>query len=165
MIACLDVHYHRNMASAAAVIFEEWADTAPANHYSVSVECNSAYEPGKFYLRELKPLMAVIEQIKKPVNIYVIDAYCYLSADHEPGLGAYLYKAIHGRPRIIGVAKNRFRRSEHAITVFRGKSKRPLYITSIEMSPEEAGSCISAMSGAYRIPALLRITDQLARGR
>ena len=163
MIACLDVHYLENAACAAAVVFGQWADTTPLNQYSVLVQGIEAYEPGKFYLRELKPLMAVIERIEEPICTYLIDAYCYLSQGLEPGLGAHLYTAIHGRSAVIGVVKNRYRRSHHAIAVFRGKSRRPLYVTSIGLPQEEAASQISAMLGKFRIPTLLKAVDRLAR--
>ncbi|GAK59480.1 putative endonuclease V [Candidatus Vecturithrix granuli] len=163
MNACLDVHYLPTTAWAAAVIFNDWTDSKPLNQYTVFVQGCGAYEPGKLYLRELKPLMAVIERIKEPIHVYLIDAYCYLSSENEPGLGAYVYTAIGGRSAIIGVAKNRFRRSHHATEVFRGNSKRPLYVTSIGLSQEDAASRISAMSGEFRIPTLLKFVDQLAR--
>jgi deoxyribonuclease V len=163
MIACLDVHYLRDTARAAAVVFGRWSDTRPTGGYSVLIHANEAYQPGKFYLRELKPLMAVIERINEPISAYVVDAYCYLSPDKEPGLGAYLYRALQGRAFIVGVAKNRFRSAVHAIEVFRGKSRRPLYITSIGMPQEEAAFCISTMSGKFRIPTLLKMADERAR--
>ena len=53
MKACLDVHYFTNTTCAVAVIFNEWADTKPLNQYTVLVQGNEPYEPGKFYLREL----------------------------------------------------------------------------------------------------------------
>ena len=78
-------------------------------------------------------------------------------------MGAHLYRAIEGKASIVGVAKNRFRSAKQAIEVFRGLSKRPLYITSVGMSEEKAASCIAAMSGKYRIPTLLKLADELAR--
>ena len=163
MLACLDVHYFEGEARAAAVVFNEWRDAQWVNQYSVMVQTVEAYRPGKFYLRELKPLLAAIERIGEPVETYIVDAYCYLSPDEEPGLGAYLYAEIHGRSSIIGVAKNRFRHSRHAMEVLRGHSRRPLYVTSIGLSREDAASCIAAMSGEFRIPTLLKAADQLAR--
>jgi len=163
MVACLDVHYTGDEARAAAVVFSNWPDAEPADRYSVLVPEDAAYQPGKFYLRELKPLMTVIERISEPIDVYVIDAYCYLSPDQKPGLGAYLYRAIEGRACIVGVAKNRFRSAKQAIELLRGNSKRALYITSIGMSREEAASCISVMSGKFRIPTLLKMADELAR--
>jgi deoxyribonuclease V len=163
MIACLDVHYFTDTARAAAIVSSDWTDTRPANQYAVLVHGNEMYEPGKFYLRELKPLMAVIGLIREPISIYVIDAYCYLSSDHKPGLGTYLYGVIGQKSAITGVAKNRFRYSQHATEVFRGGSKRPLYVTSVGLSQEEAASRISAMSGKFRIPTLLKMAHQMAR--
>ncbi|MCE9548135.1 MAG: endonuclease V, partial [Planctomycetia bacterium] len=120
MIACLDVHYDAHLAAAAAVVFDEWTANAAIAQYSTVVGGSGEYEPGKFYLRELAPLLAVIGQIGEPIDVLVIDAYCYLSDDKLPGLGMHLHAAINQRCSIIGVAKNRYQNSRHADEVLRG---------------------------------------------
>jgi deoxyribonuclease V len=135
MMACLDVHYKED------------------------------YQPGQFYLRELSPLLAVIERIAEPVDTLIIDAYCYLSADYTPGLGAFLYSAIGRAASVIGVAKNRYKTTTHAEEVFRGGSSHALFVTSVGFSRKEAAAKIASMAGPYRIPALLKAVDQLARGK
>ena len=65
--------------------------------------------------------------------ILIIDGYCYLDTAQSPGLGANLAKTLQTPMAIVGVAKNQYRRSEHAIPVTRGESSRPLYITAIGM--------------------------------
>lgn len=163
MIACLDVHYNDDYACAAAVVFNDWSATGSIKEYSEVVQWNKKYEPGKFYRRELEPLLKVIEKIAEPIRLYVIDAYCYLSTDHSPGLGAHLYKALNEQIPIVGVAKNKFKNTDHAEEVFRGQSGKPLYVTSAGVSQVHAASNIAAMTGKFRIPDFLKIVDQKAR--
>ncbi len=121
------------------------------------------YEPGRFYLRELVPLLAVIEMIAEPIDTFIIDAYCYLSSDLASGLGSYLYRAMDQQASVVGVAKNRFKNSTHAEKVFRGGSRRALFVTSMGLSQKQAASKIASMAGSNRIPKLLKAVDQLAR--
>lgn len=163
MIACLDVHYTETMAYAAAVVFEDWTSQAGIAEYTASLAHSATYEPGRFYLRELAPLLAVIEQLDRPVDVFVIDGYCYLSAEGEPGLGRHLADALGGSAAIVGVAKNRYRKTSHAVELMRGQSARPLFITAIGMTPEQAARSIASMAGEFRLPTLLRAVDQLSR--
>ncbi len=163
MIACLDVHYSTSAASAAAIVFERWTTETSTAAYSVSVsQCND-YAPGQFYLRELEPLCAVISQIRKDVSCYIIDGYCHLSADMESGLGARLAEQLPSGKTVIGVAKNRFKDSKHAVEVLRGRSKRPLFVTAVGIDYQDAADLIQAMKGDYRIPTMLKTVDRLSR--
>lgn len=163
MFTCLDVHYFDNTAHAAALVFDEWTATAPLSQFTASVPAPADYEPGHFYLRELSPLLAVIKKILQPIDCYVIDGYCYLSMEHAPGLGAYLFEALGSGAPVIGVAKNRYRDSTHAVELLRAGTKRPLFVTAVGMSDEAASRCIASMSGSHRIPNLLKAVDRLAR--
>ncbi|MEZ4771964.1 MAG: endonuclease V [Bacteroidia bacterium] len=163
MIACLDVQYAPHSAAAAAVIFTEWKDAVPANIYTLVSADIQDYIPGKFYLRELPPLLSLIATVKEPLNCIIIDGYCYLSDDYAPGLGYYLHEKLNPKIPVIGVAKSKFRNMDMAIEVFRGQSEKPLYITAIGISDEMAASCIKNMHGSYRMPALLKLADQLSR--
>jgi len=162
MIACLDVHYTESMAYAAALVFEDW--TSPggiAEHYA-SLPHSANYEPGRFDLRELEPLLAVIRLLDRPIHVFVIDGYCQLSAEGEPGLGVHLAKALDGSAAIVGVAKNRYRTSTHAVELQRGKGSRPLFITAIGMEAAQAAQHIASMAGEFRLPTLLRAVDRLS---
>jgi len=163
MKACLDVHYKEQAARAAAIVFDDWAAATPVVEYSAVVTESGQYEPGRFYLRELAPLLAVIQHIAEPIEVFIIDAYCYLSAHGTPGLGAHLYAAINERASVIGVAKNRFRDSDHAEELFRGGSNRALFVTSIGLPQKVAALKIASMAGRFRIPTLLKAADQLTR--
>ena len=163
MLACLDVHYGASRACAAAVVFSDWADSVPLRQYATQLAVSAAYEPGRFYLRELGPLLAVVELIREPIEVYIIDGYCQLSADGTPGLGTHLHAALEGGAAVIGVAKNRFRQSRHAAEILRGGSQRPLFVTAIGLPQTLAASRIATMAGRYRLPALIKAADRLAR--
>jgi len=166
MIACFDVQYLGDgTANAAALLFENWDDAESLKGYSCTVPAIAEYEPGEFYRRELEPLKAVITLIEEQVSVYVVDAYCTLSADGAPGLGAHLSDTVGGSAPVIGVAKNQFRSTSHAREVLRGESDRPLFVTAIGMPLDDAASNIGAMHGEFRMPTLLKAVDALARGR
>lgn len=168
MIACFDVHYRgESAAAAAALVFNAWSDAEPVAEYTVQLDEVGDYEPGKFYQRELEPLLAVIGKIQEPVDVFVIDAYCHLDAAGAPGLGAYLFEQLKAEretpPAVIGVAKSRFRGSGHAAEVLRGDSARPLLVTAIGLPKDEAAAHIALMDGEFRIPTLIKQVDQLCR--
>ena len=163
MIAALDVYYTDTDATAAAVVFDRWDAEVPVETYTVSTKDCGEYSPGQFYLRELKPLLALISDIREKIDIFVIDGYCHLSPDNKPGLGVHLMNSLPDEPVIIGVAKNRFRDSVHAVEVLRGDSERPLFVTAIGMDYADAASKLASMHGPYRVPTLLKEVDRLSR--
>lgn len=165
MLACLDVHYSDSFVRAAAVVFENWSSTAPRRVYSVDMQGAERYESGKFYRRELQPLLNLIQIIEEPIQLYIIDAYCYLSDERLPGLGVYLYKALNRKIPVVGVAKNKFKQTDIAEEVYRGGSEKPLFVTSVGISPKEAARDIAVMAGDFRIPDLLKLVDRKARER
>ena len=163
MKLCLDVDYSDTHAVAAALLFENWEDAQPIAEFASCVPTCSNYEPGMFYQRELDPLLAVIAQVDTSVDTFVIDAYCQLDAAGAPGLGVHLAKELDSSAAIIGIAKNRFRDSSHAVELSRGGSIRPIFVTSIGMPAATAADCVAAMAGKYRFPTLLKAVDRLAR--
>lgn len=163
MIACFDVHYFRDTANAATILFQDWESPASISEYTATVPQSAEYEPGRFYLRELQPLLAVIRKIVEPVDTYVIDGYCHLSSDQAPGLGAYLKESLDHDVSIVGVAKNRYRNTNHAAELLRAQSSRPLFITAIGSDYEVAARQVASMAGEYRIPTLLKAVDRLSR--
>src|SRR5687767_10436029 len=117
MIACLDVHYTSGAANAAAVVYTDWSSIAPVARYRTTVDGPADYEPRRFYLRELPPLLAVVARIAEPVDVFVIDGYCHLSTDLSPGLGAHFHVSIKCATPVIGIAKRRFHGTDHAIEI------------------------------------------------
>lgn len=162
MIAALDVHYDetRRDATAAAVVFRCWSDAEPTAEYAARCADIQPYAPGQFFQRELPCLLAVLERVQEPLDMIVVDGYVWLG--DQPGLGMHLWEALHKKRPVIGVAKTRFRGAA-PLEVVRGKSKTPLFITAVGIDPAEAGKNILAMQGPFRMPALLKRADQLAR--
>ena len=70
----------------------------------------------------------------------------------------HLYNSLAGKMPIIGVAKTYFHENS-AVEVFRGTSKKPLYITSVGMETSEAAMYIRNMHGDFRMPKLLKLLD------
>ncbi len=158
MIVATDVQYDEeaDCACAAAVAFDDWADAEPGRSWSLDVEGLAPYEPGRFYLRELPCLLALLDGIE--ADVVVVDGYVQLG--DAPGLGAHLFAERGGI--IVGVAKSAYRDAP-AVKVLRGESERPLYVTAAGVDVETAARWVERMHGPYRVPTLLRLADQLAR--
>ena len=118
------------------------------------------HRPGEFYLRELPPLRAVLEDLSG-LGPLVVDDYADLDPGARPGLGARVH-AEFGIP-VIGVAKSRFLTATHAVPVVRGSSVRPLFVTSSGMPTADAADLVRRMADRYRLPDALRRADTLAR--
>jgi deoxyribonuclease V len=119
----------------------------------------AAYQPGRFFARELPALRAVLDDVGE-LALVVIDGYVYLDLYGRAGLGAYLHVRIH--VPVIGVAKTAFRTAAHAIAVHRGTAIRPWYVTSVDIPAEQASALVTWMAGPYRLPDALRRVDALA---
>lgn len=164
MKACVDVQYHTTEAVAACVVFREWTDERADREFVVRVPSPAAYEPGRFYVRELPCLLAVLGPLRTSLDLVVIDGYVWLDADGQRGLGAHLHKALGGNVPVVGVAKTAFAGSGFALAVLRGASRRPIYVTAAGIEAEAAADHVRSMHGAHRIPTLLARVDRLARG-
>jgi deoxyribonuclease V len=165
MKAAVDVHYARDLAVAACIGFHAWEDVQPVAIYKATLSLPAEYRPGRFYLRELAPLMAVLKKTEEIYDTIIIDGFVHLKPAAGKGMGTYLYEALSGSTTIIGVAKNPLKVADRCIPITRGHSKRPLYISAIGCSLELAANFIQRMHGPHRIPTLLRLVDQAARGR
>jgi len=77
-------------------------------------------------------------------------------SNQKGGLGYHLYKSLGNEIPVIGVAKTSFKdNNAFVIDILRGKSKNPLFITSIGIDSEDAAECIKKMHGEFRMPTLL----------
>jgi deoxyribonuclease V len=162
MMACLDVAYREPGASAAGVTFRDWSDASATEERVVQIPVVQPYEPGRFFLRELPCLLAVL-QVLPPVELVVIDGYVWLERGKRPGLGAHLYTALDQKIPVVGVAKTRFRGADLVCEIRRGTSSRPLFVTAAGMPAELAAEHVRSMHGKHRIPTLLARVDQLCR--
>ena len=167
MILATDVHYHDKGATAAGVLFPHWEEGAAQQTFTVEIETVLPYVSGQFYQRELPCLLAlidkVVEQIDKPLTCIVVDGFVYLDEHQRAGLGHYLYTALAGKVAVVGVAKSAFRDSPVDTQVLRGKSCKPLYVTSVGIDLADAKYFVSSMAGDFRLPTLLKQVDSLCR--
>jgi hypothetical protein len=88
MCAAVDVHYPSTGGARAAAVLA--ADTAFAHvlaERTAVVPRVAPYRPGEFYLRELPPLRAVLEDLSE-LGLLVVDGYADLDPGGRPGLGA-----------------------------------------------------------------------------
>jgi deoxyribonuclease V len=159
--AAVDVHYlPAGGAQAAAVLAADAAFARVLAEHTAVLPQVPPYQPGQFYLRELPPLRAVLENLSG-LGLLVVDGYADLDPGGRPGLGAHAH-AEFGVP-VIGVAKSRFRTATHAVLVVRGSSARPLFVTAAGMPAADAADLVRSMAGRYRLPDALRRADTLAR--
>jgi deoxyribonuclease V len=161
MLACVDVDYRLRGAVAACLVFEDWNAANSVVEFVEAIAQVEPYQPGEFYRRELPCLLSVLAAVREPVETIVIDGYVWL-AEQKPGLGGHLYEALERRFPVVGVAKTRFAGAT-AESVYRGGSRRPLYVSAVGLDPQTAAGYIQGMHGAYRLPTLLRRVDQLCR--
>ena len=163
MKLAVDVSYRGDEAIAAAVLFEDWGDAAPAAERIVRVGNPDAYVPGQLYRRELPAILELLRELGDLLETIVVDGYVVLGADRKPGLGKHLYDSLTGRTGVIGVAKNPFKDTPAECRVLRGRSRRPLYVTAAGLPLEEAKRHVLSMHGADRIPTLLKRVDRMCR--
>ena len=103
--AAVDVHYlSTGGARAAAVLAADAAFAHLLAERTAVVPQVAPYQPGEFYLRELPPLRAVLDDLSG-LGLLVVDGYADLDPGGLPGLGARAH-AEFGIP-VIGVAKSR----------------------------------------------------------
>ena len=163
-IGFLDVTYGSGAAGVACLLADTWTAATPAMEISRCLQCAPAeYVPGEFYKRELPLLRAVIDDLTPRPSLLVIDGYVWLGAINAPGLGAHLFEALHAATPIIGVAKTQYRNDTCSERVYRGKSRRPLFVTAVGVETPKAAALVLSMHGKHRMPTLLKHVDRLAR--
>ncbi|HVH99058.1 MAG TPA: endonuclease V [Enhygromyxa sp.] len=168
MIACIDVDYDEEdpggtTANAACVVISGWSAAKPIAEHVRKIGNVAAYVPGRFFERELPCVLAVLELVTHPLEVIVIDGYVVLDETGTWGMGGFLWAALGERIPVVGVAKNRFRSNAAAIEVYRGGSKRPLFVTALGVDPQAAANDVQRMHGEHRLPTALKRVDRLCR--
>ncbi len=164
MYLAVDVQYKGpDSATAAGVLFSAWESEAAVDVLTVRLDAVEPYEPGAFYKRELPCILALLAKIDRRLDAIIIDGFVTLGSDRRPGLGMHLYRALDEQVPIIGVAKNAFPDTPTETRVYRGDSRRPLFVTSAGIEMERARSIVQSMHGTGRIPTLLKLADQACR--
>ena len=162
-IACLDVYYLNETAQAACVVFGSESPNQMIAEYVTLISEVNEYIPGEFYRRELPCLLAVLAQVKEEIGLVIVDSFVWLGQGKK-GLGAHLYEALEGKLGVIGVAKTFFHDCTACLEVYRGESKKPLYVSTVGFDLNLAGELVKNLQGEYRIPEVLKRVDQLSRG-
>jgi deoxyribonuclease V len=165
VLLAFDTYYYDNKAKTVCLEFEEWNENKIFKIYSEITDNVEEYISGEFYKRELPCIISLLNQIDlKEVEAIIVDGFVYLDDDKKFGLGGYLYEKLNKEIPIIGVAKTNFATIEkHKKTLFRGESKKTLFITAIGIETEDALQKIESMDGEYRIPTLLKELDRLTK--
>ena len=165
MMLAVDVHYADDGSTTAGVLFDDWEASMPLETFVSKLPSVEEYKPGLFYERELPCILNLLREHALQPDCIVVDGYAFLDGVARPGMGKYLFDALHGKVKIIGVAKTSFAGIGPEFMVHRGASTRPLYVTCAGMDIDAAKGQVLRMHGKHRIPTLLRTVDQLCRGR
>lgn len=164
MILAIDVKYNETTRIAKAVgLLFNWLDDKPIKIIEVFVHDVQDYIPGKFYKRELPCIKKVIDKVElSNIDAIIVDGHVFISNEKEFGLGAYTYEEYNRKIPVIGIAKTPFYKNKDTVKdVFRGDSKKPLYVSVIgEKNIEDIKEKIIQMKGSYRIPKLLKELDR-----
>jgi len=165
MILAFDTYYFENKAKTIGIQFENWSDSTVDVVYEETLSNINEYVSGEFYKRELPCILSLSKKINLlNCKAIIIDGFVILDDDEKFGLGAFLYEKLNKKIPIIGVAKNDFSKINNCKQkVFRGESKKPLYITSKGLDLHIAADLVKNMHGEYRIPDLLKKVDSLGR--
>lgn len=160
----VDVHYNNDdYAVASGILFFKWEPSSFEKKISVRIDEIKPYKPGSFFERELPCILALLSEIDNALEVIVVDGFVTLGAEKRDGLGAHLYRALDGKTPVIGVAKNSFAGTSDDCKVFRGDSKKPLYVTSVGIAHSDAKRYIQSMHGEFRVPTLLKLVDSECR--
>jgi len=166
MILAFDTYYYDEKARTICLAFESWEAVDYQSAYSEELENIADYTPGEFYKRELPCILSLLKKIgpEPTVEAIIVDGFVYLDDEGKPGLGARLHEALDKSVPVIGVAKTNFATIERLKReVFRGESKRPLYITAVGADLEAAAENVRRMHGTFRIPDLLKTLDRYTK--
>ncbi|WP_407305711.1 endonuclease V [Acinetobacter sp.] len=161
-ILAVDVDYRDGYAIAAGVLFQDW-DSVECAVITARIDDVQPYEPGAFYKRELPCILELLKHIKIKLGCIIVDGFVRLGADQHDGLGAYVHHVT--QIPVVGVAKTYFEETPDLTKVFRGGSKKPLYVTSIGGDEEMARLVVEVMAGDHRIPGMLKYVDYICRNQ
>ena len=110
----------------------------------------------------MKSVELIIAQLEvSQIELIVVDGYADFGTD-KLALGAYVFEKYN--IPVIGIGKNKFEGCKVPETeVYRGDSKKPLYVTCKGIPLAEAKEMVEKMAGEYRLPYLVKYADSKAR--
>lgn len=164
MLLAIDVYYKENIAKVVAVLFN-CEDETPQSIIIDQITGIEDYISGEFYKRELPCIERILQKVNlNDIEAVIIDGHIYVDDDGTFGLGGYAWESLDKKIPVIGVAKNSFFRNKNTVKeVFRGESKKPLYVSSIGIDLDIAANLIKQMKGNYRIPTVLKELDRITK--
>lgn len=164
MILAIDVYYIDDTAKSVGVLFD-WNDAQPQEVFVDLKQGVAAYVPGEFYKRELPCIEALLRKILlEKVETIIIDGHIYVDDLLTYGLGGYVWELLEKKIPVIGVAKNAFHSNAATVVpVYRGESKKALYVSAVGLDLETAVSHLEKMHGAYRFPSILKELDTITK--
>ncbi|HEY6142185.1 MAG TPA: endonuclease V [Flavobacterium sp.] len=164
MILAIDVYYKENEAKVVAVLFN-WENETPQSIVIDEIRGIEDYVSGEFYKRELPCIESILQKVDlNDIEAVIIDGHIYVDDDGTFGLGGYTWESLVKKIPVIGVAKTSFFRNKNTVKeVFRGESKKPLYVSSIGIDLDIATNLIKKMHGDYRIPTILKELDRITK--
>lgn len=164
MLLAIDVYYKKELARIVGVLFN-WQDLKPKEIIIENIDNVAEYIPGEFYKRELPCLLKLIKSINlEELEAIIIDGNIYVDNDLKFGLGGILWETLNRKIPIIGIAKTSFFSNKETVSeVYRGKSNKPLYVSTIDYPIENAIKNLIEMKGDYRIPSVLKELDTITK--
>lgn len=162
MLAAGDVAYGQGVAVAAAVWWNDWGAAEPEGETVWCGPVTAPYRSGALQARELPALLEVLAALPRSPTLVLVDGYVWLDGQQSKGLGGHLFARLGGATAVVGVAK-RAKPGAPAVPVWRGGSRRPLWVSAAGVEVSWAAAQVERMHGPFRLPTLLRRVDQLAR--
>lgn len=162
IIACFDVYYYQNSAQACCIVFETKPNERIISQYGAVVKSVDDYVPGEFYRRELPCLLSVYKKVEEDIDLAIVDGFVWLG-NGKKGLGGYFFEALNNKVPVIGVAKTFYQGCRDYREVYRGKSSKPLFISSTGIDLDYAADLIKNLKGENRLPNVLKKVDGLTR--
>lgn len=161
MILAIDIGYKGRQAKAVGILFN-WDNQNSLETVTSYPEITQEYIPGEFYRKELPCIITILDKVDvASLSCIIIDGYVYTDNTYKPGLGYYVWQYLKQKCPVIGVAKNEFLSNNKTVKkVYRGKSIKPLYISSVGLELEHAANLILGMKGEFRMPDILKEVDR-----
>ncbi len=165
----LDVHYQENpqtkqtTASVAGIRFQGIVKNNILSTHTIKIDNVAPYQSGQFYKREMPCILALLVEINEPYDCIIVDGYVYLDGEQKEGLGKHLYNHLTDKKSIIGIAKNKFFDISENYAVYRGVSKHPLYVTSVDFDNQKALQIVKNLEGEHKLPNIVKMVDKLSR--
>ncbi len=166
-ITAIDVAYREDLelAIVGVVAWKSWKSIRASHRAAYPFRGPiHPYTKGRFHQRELPYLLRGLTAsgVLPHTDLIVIDGHCWVGQDGEMGLGAYLWESLAREWPVVGVAKNPLE-SAPSIPCYRGRSTKPLWISSCGIGLDVARKGVSKMGGGHRIPTNLKRADGITK--